>query len=126
MNLKDGSMQARYKAISRLFIRVEKTLGGRVGEGEDFPLDEPKYRSDEAYGCHTRLKTGDIELSFPGGFKMCIRDSACGACRRRRTGRLRAVPIFTGKSARRAESGNSKRFQGMVRAVQNLLANPLA
>lgn len=68
MNLKDGSMQARYKAISRLFIRVEKTLGGRVGEGEDFPLDEPKYRSDEAYGSHTRLKTGDIELSFPGGF----------------------------------------------------------
>lgn len=68
MGLKDGSMQARYKAISRLFIRVEKTLGGRVGDNEGSILDEPKYRSDEAYGCHTRLRTGDIELSFPGGF----------------------------------------------------------
>lgn len=66
--LKDGSVQGRFKAINKLIVRVEKTLGGKFGAGEGLPLDEPKYRSVEMYGCHTQLKTGDIEISFNGGY----------------------------------------------------------
>lgn len=64
-----GTLQGRYKAVNRLAVRVENTLGGRFGMNEDSLLDEPKYRTNEAYGEHTRLKTGDIEFSFPGGFE---------------------------------------------------------
>ena len=47
---------------------MEKTLGGKIGFDEEGPLDEPKYRSTEAYGVNTSLKTGDVEMVFPAGY----------------------------------------------------------
>lgn len=65
---KSGTLQGRYKAINKIIIRMEKTLGGKIGFDEEGPLDEPKYRSTEAYGVNTSLKTGDVEMVFPAGY----------------------------------------------------------
>jgi len=65
---KSGTLQGRYKAINKIILRVEKTLGGRIGYDEYGNLDEPKFRSDEPYGVHSKLRTGDIEMVFPAGY----------------------------------------------------------
>ena len=65
---KDGTMQGRMKAFNRVTLRVEKTLGGKVGLSEDGQLDAPKYRTDEAYGSPVRLRTGDVSVQFPAGY----------------------------------------------------------
>ena len=65
---REGTMQGRYKSINKMIVRVENTLGGKIGSDASAQLDEPKYRTDEAYGEHTRLRTGDIEIIFPAGY----------------------------------------------------------
>lgn len=66
---REGSIQGRRKAITKLVLRVENTLGGKIGLDADSQLDEVKWRTNENYGKHTRLKTGDTDpFVFPAGY----------------------------------------------------------
>lgn len=64
----DGTMQGRRKSIHRLTLRLENSLGGKIGSSESGTLDEIKFRTNENYGEHTRLRTGDASLMFPDGY----------------------------------------------------------
>lgn len=68
MGTQSGTVQSRMKAIHKLTLRLHDSLGGRVGARAGGPLDMVKYRTNEDYGAHTRLKTGDADLIFPAGF----------------------------------------------------------
>ena len=68
ISTKSGTLQSRYKSINQITLRMQDTLGGRIGADENSQLDEPKYRTTEPYGVHTGLKTGDIEVIFPAGY----------------------------------------------------------
>jgi hypothetical protein len=78
-----GSVQSRYKQISKVVLRVEKTRGVFVGpfltdsRNEPDKLVEFKQRSTEAWNEAIRLYTGDIDFevgwAWDKGGRVCVR-----------------------------------------------------
>lgn len=67
MSLSDGTAQGRTKRISRLLLRLYRSLGCKAGPDAD-NLDEIWFRSSsDALGVAPALYSGDKELDFPEG-----------------------------------------------------------
>lgn len=56
-----ASMQANVKNIDRVWLRVYKSSGFKVGQDTDH-LEEPRWRSSEPYGSPPDLITDDVEI----------------------------------------------------------------
>ena len=63
-NLRDGTMQGRFKKINDVFLRLTDSWGGRVG-ADDKDMDDITYDSPPPDGIE--LYTGDIKASVPAG-----------------------------------------------------------
>ncbi|MBP2652630.1 MAG: hypothetical protein H6Q73_199 [Firmicutes bacterium] len=74
----DGTIQTRYKTITKATIRFENSRGAFVGTSFS-KLYELKMRSTEAYGVPIALYTGDKEIQFNSApsvkGRICIRMS---------------------------------------------------
>ena len=63
-----GTAQGKIKRITRLLLRLLKTLGGKYGPDDDH-LDELQYRAaDAAMDTPPAMASGDKTLPFPAGF----------------------------------------------------------
>lgn len=63
-----GSAQGKLGAINQLIVRLNESLGGRVGPNED-SLQELLFRSaSDEMDLPPLLFTGDIEIGWPDGF----------------------------------------------------------
>ena len=63
-----GTSQTAKKGISEVHLRVQNTIGGRVGPTFD-RMDAVKTTNPLApVGTPPALFTGDIRVQFPGGF----------------------------------------------------------
>lgn len=67
VGMSGGTVQSRMKTPHKLTLRMRDSLGGLVGSYSGGPLDAVKYRTNEYYGAHTRLKTGDADIISPAG-----------------------------------------------------------
>lgn len=65
LGMSGGTAQSRMKTVHKLTLRMRDSLGGLVGASKGGPLDAVKYRTNENYGAHTRLKTGDADIISP-------------------------------------------------------------
>lgn len=63
-NLRDGTMQGRFKKINEVFMRLTDSWGGRIGADEK-TMDDITYDSPGTEGIN--LFTGDIKSSVPTG-----------------------------------------------------------
>ena len=72
----DGTIQTRYKKISKVHFRFEYSRGAKAGPTFN-TLYEFKERSNEAYGEPIALYTGDREMTFNNGSntkgRICVR-----------------------------------------------------
>jgi Ubiquitin-activating enzyme E1 FCCH domain len=62
-----GSAQGKHGTITRVILRVEATLGGKIGPDDDH-LDVINYRVPaDPMGIAVPAHTGDLEIDFPDG-----------------------------------------------------------
>jgi hypothetical protein len=64
-----GTAQGKVKRITRLFLRLLKSLGGKFGSDTSGTMDDLQYRDAGALmDTPPALKTGDFKLPFPAGY----------------------------------------------------------
>jgi hypothetical protein len=64
-----GTSQTARKGIGDCWLRLQSTIGGRVGPSFDRPMDEIRTLDPKApVGTPPKLFNGDYKLQFPGGF----------------------------------------------------------